>query len=681
MSRTVLDLRQIVGVVTLDTPLFVAIYLGTFLKLPYKELHYQADYHYQEIIRQIDISPWPEIETPSLESDDTDLKRLIKFISPFSSSTEWFNDSVLEGYNHIMSFMMSKDLPSLHNINLIFGSKTHINPLKLNEIIVFRIVKSLGYIYDRYTSFEECCNFIERYHQSNINSLKNSLLYTIQGMDVTTMLKIYNYVNNITPEINKENNDKNFEGINSSPKQRFEVDQTKLLFTVGELTDKKKLITKIVPTTAYEAMIVCAVKYDIDVSSSSQPLKEFEALRKRNYIPYCVDFARRLSLNRNYYTISKKWSHYLLNSHVYTDEQLRIFALDEGYDKIEGLSQRELISFLKTTKKMTNIIPGYHPECQSDKTIMLTPLSELNKDDILCIGIEDEETKQRLYSEIQNDSTRKISRQLDMHKLQYTTLSELTEHWRNEKIFVSPFSGEQFDRIVIEKLKRYCNKLITNKSQEATSAKLLLSTIEDLKNVASLLDSKLISLKRKIRCSVDIDVKENVHFFFNKCLEFSLYLRGWKVMSDKYPLNGSKMTYDPTMIMPRDRIPNKDMYKGIDYTAHQFVMDQSYIALEEAMNILKEIPEDLAMDIRQLYTLRFDNNKNKKEIMGMIFSDVHVNHKETLLECMKNIFRGMENIESCMNTNSNWIMFTTAWYMTILGYSVPFSLSDISTIR
>lgn len=684
MSRVILDLRRITGAITSDTPLFVTMYLGSFLKLPYKNIQYQADYHYTEIIKHIDISLWPEINKPTVESDDNDLKRLIKFVSPFSSSTEWFNDSVVEAFEHLTSYEIDKPLPQITNETLIFGSKTHINPNKINEIIVFRIVKTLGYIYDRYTTFEECCVFVEQYYQSNISTLKNSLLYTIQGMDPVVVLKVYNFVNNLSSfpqQCTFEERDETFQVLNASPKPKFQIDQTKLLFTVGELTDRKKLLTKITASTAYEAIIVCAVKYDIDVSSSSQPLREFEALKKKTYIPYCTEFARKLSINRKFYTVSKTWSPHLLNSHVYTDDQLRNFALDEGYSKVENLGQRELVSFLKATKKMTNFTPGINPNCDSNLTVMLTHIDSLNKDEILCIGIEDEETKQRLYSEIKDDKMRKLYRQLDKHKLQYIQIDELIDFWRIEKVFISPFSNDKIDPIVIEKLKKYCNRLITDKSPCSRSARLLLSTIEDLHNISSLLDIKLTSLKSKIKNLSDIDVKENVEFFFNKCLEFSLYLRGWKVNSDRYPLSGGKMSYDPSMIMARNRIPNKEMYEGIDYTAHQFVMDNSYIALEEALNILKEIPEDLAMDIRELGILKFDNNRNKKEIMGMIFSDVHVNHKETLIDCMQNIFKGMSNIESCMNTNSNWIMFSSTWYMIVLGYSVPFSISDIEAIR
>lgn len=677
MSRVSLDLRQFTGAITLETPFFVSIYVGTFLKLPYKDIHYKADYHYQEIVKQIDLAPWPEIETPSLESSNSDLARLIKFISPHSASTEWYNDTILEGYEHLMSFSSDKDLSSFNKDQFIFGSKTSINPLKFNEIIVFRIIKALGYIYDRYTTFEECCSFIDKYYTSNLPSLKTSLLHTIQGMDDILTLKIYNFVNSLNVIENNENE----LNIQSSPsKQRFQIDPLKLIFTIGELTDRKKIISKIVPTTSYEAIIVCAIKYDIDVSTSSQPLKEFDNLKKRTYIPFCSDFARRLTINRNYYTVSKNWSSHLLTSHIYTDDQLRKFAFDEGYTNTDSLVQRDLIANLKATKRMTNISIGINPECDSDSTFMLTPLNSLNKDEILSFGIEDEETKQRLYNEIENDSNRRRARITDKHRIQYTSISELIEFWRMEKVFNSPSSGEQFDLIVIEKLKRYCNKLINDKSQVSASARLMLSTIDDLKNIAAFLDSKLISLRQKIKDISIPDVKENVNLFFTKCLEFSLYLRGWKVISDTYPLKSNKMNYDPKMILPRDRNPFKKAYGNIEYTAHQFVMDHSYLALEEALNVLKEIPEELAMDIKQLHSLRFDTKKNKKEIMGMIFPEVQINYKETLLDCMQNIFKGIQNLESCMNTNSNWILFSSTWYMMVLGYSIPFSISDIDTV-
>lgn len=677
MSKISLDLREIVGEITDDTPIFVLIYIGTFLKLQYKPIHYQANYHYTDIVNQILVATWPEINELNFDSEESELKRVIKFVSPYSSSSEWYNDTIIEAYNNLMSYKLTNQLPDLKNTTLIFGNKSHVNPTKLNEVIVFRIIKSLGYSYDRNTTFTECCNFIKRYYEGNINSMRNSLINTIRGLSDVDLLKIYNYTVSYGSKTSSPTEQSN---VNIQTEQRFTFDETKMLFTITEFTDKRKIITKILPLTHYEAIIVCALKYDIDVSTSSNPLKEYEALTKKNYIPYCPDFSRRLSLNRKYYTVSKNWSLNILNNQIYTEDSLKYFVIEEGCLKSNDMSYRDMVAFLKATKKMTNFTIGVNPNCNENTTLMLTPIESVNKDELICIGIEDEETKQRLYSQIENSIAKRNARMLDKHKMTYITLEELGKFWQLEKIFTSPFSGERLDPIVINKLKNYCNKIVFEKNSSSPSARFLLSVIDELNVISELLDSKLISLKSKIKNISDNDVKENVKFFFNKCLEFSLYLRGWKLNSEDYPLDGDKMRYDPSMILPRSKIPNNEIYNGIDYTAHQFVMDHSYIAYEEAINILNEIPEELAMDIRSLYTLKFSNNINQRELMGMIVSDVKINYKETLLECMNNIFGGLKNIESCMNTNSNWIMFSSIWYMTILEFPTPFLLSDIKTV-
>lgn len=671
MEKVKLDPRLITGTINYNTPLFVVLYIGTFCKLPYNEVQYQADYHFRDIVNLIESFNYIEIPYPSFNSDDEILAKLIKFISPTSCSIGWYNDTIINGYQHLMSFEQGKNLPVLDKFT--FGQKTSFNPFKLNELIVFRIVKSLGYIYDRNTSFEECCDLIERHYTGRFKILKNSLLHSIQGMDEMMFLKVYNYVSSLSPV--EEHDEFNLE---SQTRTRFNYDSLKMNFTLNDLNDKRNLLSKIEPKTNYEAIIISAVKYDLDISSSSNPIREYENLKKKNYIPYCPDFSRRLSINRNYYRVSKFWSSKLLNQLVYSQEQLREFVIYEGFIISTDMQYSDLVSCLKSSKMMTNFTPGINPECEPFHTILLNPLENFHRDEIICFGIEDSDVKERLYSENENESKRRIAKINDKHRLQYTTLSELSDFFKFQKVFISPSSGEQFDRVVIEKLRNYCLNLINEKSPVSAAARMMISTIDDLKNISNLLDSKLLSLKSKIR--ENPDVNENVELFFNKTMEMGLYMRGWKVKGDYYPLKSTKTNYNPMMVMPRDKIPNPEAYRNVEYTAHQFVMDNCHLAYQEALETLKEIPEEIAKDIKKLHSLKFDRKKKGKEIMGMLFPDVVVNHKETLLDCMNNIYGGIDNQNACINTNSNWILFSSVWYMLILGYSVPFKIDEIDNI-
>jgi hypothetical protein len=681
--RVKLDPRIITGTLSVETPLFVIMYILKYCKkIQFKETYYQLDSYYQDVINLINEFEWYEMENePSEESEEIDLTKLIKFISPNSFGTEWYVENIISGYYHLLSFSTEIDLPPLTKSSLSFGQKTNFTPNKLNELIVFRIIKSLNYIFTRSTKFEECTSFIEKYYSGKLKTYKNSLLHHIENMDSVTLLKIYYNIGNI------KENESDFNIPKYSNSNIFDFDSLKMNLTLSEITDRRKLISKMIPKTHYEAIIISAIRDDIDISTSSLPLKEFENLKRRNYIPYCPNFSRRYYLNRDFYRVSKTWSNNLSNSLIYTDDQIKDFVINEGFQSIKGMVFSEYQSYMRSTKTTTNFYFGYHPECNKNTTIMLTPLVDLHYDSIICFGIEDNKIRENINLSIKSNQDRNINKITDPHSLYYISIEELNDFFKNTKIFINPVNREPLEMRVINKLKIYCLKLIELKSPAIFQCTSLIKTIEDLEKIRKLLDSKLLQLKNKIDTTDDPEIKENVGLFFNKVMEMGLYMRGWKVNgSDNYPLKSEDTIIKEFNSIPRNLIPRKEVYiddKGneILYTAKQFIVDRTVLSLEEAKSVLLELPIDISNDIKLLHTLRFEKNSCKsEEIMGMIFKGVHVYHSETLINCMNNIFKGVENDESCVRTNSSWILFSSIWYLMILGYSTPFSIDKIDNI-
>ena len=67
--------------------------------------------------------------------------------------------------------------------------------------------------------------------------------------------------------------------------------------------------------------------------------------------------------------------------------------------------------------------------------------------------------------------------------------------------------------------------------------------------------------------------------------------------------------------------------------------------------------------------------------MGYLFRGAYVYQDETLIDCMKSIYKGINNSDSCMRTNSNWILYSSVWYRLIFGFEVPFRIDKIQSIR
>lgn len=652
MEKVKLDPRVITGELDLKTPSFIIYYIARFCKISYKEYKISMDHYCEEIIREINDFDYPEINIPSHNSTDSELRRLIKFISPLSISTEWSNESIIEGYDHLMKFKNYRgeiydkgDKEKFH-----IGHKTDINPLAINEIIAYSMAKYHNYQMDRTTTFDEIIAFIERLLSRKITTFKNSLLHIINGSDETTILKLYYQIGNLS-----SGNEEIFE-LPDNKENKFAIDIPMLEMTFNDFFDKKRIATRMIPKTNYEAIIIIALKYGINVTHSSFPLKEFDNLKRRNFIPHCPSFSKKYSISKSFFNLKKKWCLQLSNQNVYNIEQMRNFCLEEGFEKVANLSFGECHSYLKSTKNVFNFYFGRHPLCESKISVIEhEPITEIEDENIICFG-----------SEFDN-------------KLDYITFDELNDHFTANKMFISPVDDEIIEDRAINKLKMFCQK-ITGKN--LAIVKKLLTTITDLEKIKKIMDTKSTDLKLLILKSSD-QIKININSFFIHALEMGLYMRGWKVRKDvDFPLISEDTICKDADEALCDKEYIKTIYgENFVYTNKQFYIDNTIASYEKAKEILNSLPSEISIMIRSLNTIRFNKKGKVEEIMGMIFKGASVSREETLVECMGNMFSGIEKNVSCIRTNSNWILYSSAWYMYLFGFEVPFKIDKIDDIQ
>ena len=652
-EKVKLDPRIITGEISLDTPYFILEYISLFCKITYNKNYISFYEYHEEIVNLMNTFEYVEVDLPSEYSSDEDLRKLIKFISPNSSSTGWNLKSIIEGCYHLLSFNVNIDkLAYINSKDIIYGSKTNEKPFTINEIIAYRIANFYKYPTDRTTTYDEIKYFIDRKFSKGVPTLKNSLLHTINGLSDSDLLKIYHIVNNIS-EVETRNDIFNFE---EEKDKKWIFDPTILEISLNDFFDRKKLASRIKPRTNYEAIISAVLRYGINISESSYPLKELENLSKKRYIPYCPSFSRKYSINKEYYNINKRWTESLSNSNIYTIEQLKRFAYEEGFTNLTGMSFIELNRYLKSSRNINNFYFGRNPNCNETKTILLLEdINDIPQEELICIGIE------------------------RINNLKYISLEELTDYFENMKMYIDPINNEMLDQIVISKLKIYCNEI----SSKSSNANRLLKVMEDIDKIGRLLDIKVISLKTKI-LKLPIDEQKKIELFFNKVMELGLYMRGWKVNDNiDFPLLSEETLTNDRDIIEDHKIKHREIYMNGDIKCNsfQFIIDNTQEALEKALNVLNTLPFEIIENIKSLHTLYFNKKGTIQEIMGYIFKGTRVFNDELLVSCMKNIFRGLGNPISCLRTNSNYILFSSIWYMMIFGYKVPFRIDRIDDIQ
>jgi len=628
--------QNIIGDVTLDTPFFIIEYILHVMNSEINNNYIGVDSYYQNAIDEINNHNFHEIILDDKNLEDSDLRKIRCFISPVKTKVQWYNDALLDGLNHLNHYnIKNKEFPPLNKNKILFGAKTSISPFSLNELIVYAICKRNGYKCERYTTYHELCFYIQKLNEKNEKNLKNSLLHNINSMNNNDIIKLYYNISNET----KINDISDTFIISNKKENKFKFDENLFEMTTESFINKLKYLAKIKPSSNYEAIIIALNVYNIDITESSHPIRELENLSKRKYIPYCPNFSMKYNINPDIYNTNKTWCKNL--SSIYKREQLLNFVEEEGVEESNGMTTRDINSYLKSSHSIFNFYFGRHPDCNETSTIIyMEPINDILDEELICCG------------------------NLKTKKLLYTTFSELYEYFNSEKMYIDLTKERNpIDEIAIKKLKRQCKLMMINSDKKIYED--LLKLFEDLDIAKNLIDLNVRQLK-DLLIDADPEVKNNVDLFFRKCMEMGLYMRGWTINDNKiFPLKS-----ESTVI-----------YEGDVGLNNIKIHENTIISYEESKDILNLLPVLISNKIKTLHTLRFSKSNKGYKLFNMIFKGTRVYYDETLVDCMGKIYCGISNDDGCIRKLSGWILYTSCWYRFLFGFDVPFSMDEIDDIQ
>lgn len=72
--------------------------------------------------------------------------------------------------------------------------------------------------------------------------------------------------------------------------------------------------------------------------------------------------------------------------------------------------------------------------------------------------------------------------------------------------------------------------------------------------------------------------------------------------------------------------------------------------------------------------IRFSNSGPVTNFMGMKLKSPSIDHNVSLITLIESCFN---NKEECLRESSNWILYTTYWYMFSLGIPLDFKIEEI----
>lgn len=629
-----LDPRYITDEISENTPSFVVSYIARLCRFEFSETYFGLSGYYSDLISNINNHDFVEIQIPTESSGERILKKVIKFISPLSNSEEWFSASIIKGFEHLMYFK-DVNLPlSISFKQVTFGQKSNNNPLAFNELIIYKLCKLHNYIMSKDTTLDELIFFLTKLYDGKTEVMRNSLIHNLLTMSNEELLKIAYHANKIS-EISENNSPAILPSVKDTT---FEYTSGMIELTYNNLNDKTKLMERVKPKNHYEAVIIAAQSYNINLLDSDCPLKELELLtRSKRYTPHSQSFARKYIYNKNWYKISDVWVEEL-SPFIYSVEQLRKFALNEGYELKLTPSVKEFHQYLKYSRSIYNFYFDKIPTCQNITfTLLHDDVNTVDPSDLICFG-----------SFLDN-------------RFVYMTVDELIGFFESHKIYIDMIGNNPLDEIAINKLKIHCNSMVTKKHKKFEKLRELLTDLDKAKKI---IDMKFRDLKIALLKEDEV-VREDVKDFFMAGIEMGLYMRGWKLNGNSVlPLTSEETVYEP----------------GENNCNHQRVFYNSIQARNKLDKLLLQIPTHIIELIRSLHAIKFSAKEKGTAIFGLNIKGAHVYMEKTIFDCMESIYGDVDDDDACVRTNSSWILYSFVWYSIILGYEIPFKIDRIDNI-
>jgi len=577
----------ITGKLQKNTPLCVLLFIDSFFEIRMNINHIENQDYFSQFVKRAELKNCQTVNLPLNEIS----QNAVRFLNPFSKE-EWNLESLNSGllsYHEFYNFRLKSDY-----FKMEIGEKSSENPLLLNELMLYRLCKEIGYETNLYTEIEEMKYAVENY--LNSTAVKESLSRSIPFLTDSKALKISYRIENFLTE-------------KTDIKRYYKksVFEENIEETSEKFNDFDFVLSRIIPESENEAIILSEKRWKIYIGECLNPMFQYQLLNKfgkENYIPKNdINFLVKYLTNKNWYNTEKNWFKELLNS--YNTNTLEHFCKKEGYDR---KSKKNLYkSFLSQRYKITNFYFEVVPYISENRTFIYNYSLEEISSNIICMA------------------------NLEKNTGHFFTVQELTLFFANKR-FLSDTENIEFDKYAIEKLKNYCQSMIKKKIDNYNFSELLKIILELQENT------------KLIRQLPDQDIFSEVVYFFNKLIELCLIIR------------------DSTIDIELRFQKSFDFY-------YEFIRE------------FNSSSESNKQYFSNVIIITFSENGNTVEIFGEVLKSPYLEFGISLLECVDMCFDSMGSRDSsCLNSSSNWILYTSCWYLKTFKLEPKIKMSEIQQL-
>jgi hypothetical protein len=546
---------------------------------------------------------------------EKELRYLASFVN-YDCKT-WTKTSLLASYSHMMSF----DPKNLSNI--VYGQKTYENPQSYNDCMLYAVCRQYNIDTNWNMSSKQMLTSIQNLSIS-LSSLQEQLSGFIAKASKYQLVNLLN-ISDLN-KVDKVIDDKKIESLKTPTTLPpiLELNVNNLVESLERYKNTSYILSRINPTSHYDAIILSALIYNINIIESKVPFDEFLQIKKvkdlKYYTPIDETFRKRFLRNPIWYDLTMHWEP-SLNS-IYDIEGLKKLCIYEGFT-LEDFRGYSFESLLQISRISLNIFFGKNVYTDEDATpILLHDLKDLSNTECITLG------------------------NLETKELTTFSLEELANHFKNYKEYKNPLKlDEVLDSRIVNKLKLYA---INTKNDHIIQ---VIEEVENWKSYSTEFTEKLREFYYKDKSIIDI---------LYKILECGMYMRGWKVSSDTYPLTS----------------PSTNHTENLQYQIEQNVHN----SIDTVFNFIKTYNSDVQKIFEALPLVKYTVNEKTDERNFIATPDPE--DGKSIIERMGFVKSGdkHKNTKSCIRLSSNILLTSVYFYICSLGIHEPFRLEELEYI-
>lgn len=622
-----LNRLNICGEINSNTPQCVLEEICTASSIKYNITN-ESPIYINKIINKIYSHPGEYI-SENYENNVADLRVIARFIN--AEHREWRRETLIKAYSFLTCFE-DENVCKMKRIKFDFGPQTSFSPRSLNCCVLYKICKTLKIRTYFATTINEMASFIKLYFLDDhliINAIKASIYDTLRfnsnNLELINILSLTDptFSSDIIPIISHNEGNNFVNNITYDEYSRI----------ADEIQNREE---KLLPTNHEEAIVMSALYHKLDISKCQNPMNEYQLVIKTPYFPHDKNLKKRLS---------QSYVHpdFLQNPHLdvvfnpnfpvnmYSEFDLEKLCVSEGLKSEDGY-----YTSLQMTYLTENFIHGKQGNIINTTTTFLEDVKDLTIDDVVVYGVRCE--------------NRNIMRAF--------TYGELYDTFTTYKRFTNPSTNELFSDESIEKL-----YLLTQKERRRFETD---ENYRDRIDLGEEIERIRIYINSQNKCLEEFlsryencqeDDRRRVEKVLISLLHCGMYMRNWDGVGN-FPLTSEQTNYNfEQQIIIDDRVT------------------QSLIEFEKSCLNLNDLNRfgDFILNM-PLMQYNFDSN---------VFITINdENEGLTIRDRIRIVRRGEDEsgIVSCIRLSSNKFCATSYYYMVLIGFRLPFNISEISYI-